>query len=102
MVSLQPASGGQATKVKANVRAKIRVIAFDFYGTLVDLTAIARACTDITPNGDAFSATWRAKQLEYTFWLSLINRYTDFDRVTETALPYSTMALGLTRFSERL
>jgi 2-haloacid dehalogenase len=83
VVSLQPASGAQATKVKANVRAKIRVIAFDFYGTLVDLTAIARACTDITPNGDAFSATWRAKQLEYTFWLSLINRYTDLDRVTE-------------------
>jgi 2-haloacid dehalogenase len=95
VVSLQPASGAQATKVKANVRAKIRVIAFDFYGTLVDLTAIARACTDITPNGDAFSATWRAKQLEYTFWLSLINRYTDFDRVTETALNFTLQHYGV-------
>jgi 2-haloacid dehalogenase len=71
------------------VRAEIRVVAFDFYGTLVDLKAIVRACTDITPDADAFSATWRAKQLEYTFWLSLMNCYRDFDWVTEAALNFT-------------
>jgi 2-haloacid dehalogenase len=85
----------QATKVKGNVRAEIRVVAFDFYGTLVDLTAIARACTDITPNAGAFSATWRAKQLEYTFWLSLMNRYGDFDRITEAALNFTLERYGI-------
>lgn len=75
-------------KVKP-VRAEIKVIAFDFYGTLVDLTAIAQACAVITPDADAFCATWRAKQLEYTFWLSLMNRYEDFDRVTEAALNFT-------------
>ena len=79
----------QATKVKRTVPAEIQVIAFDFYGTLVDLTAITRACVGITPNADAFCATWRTKQLEYTFWLSLMNRYRDFDRVTEAALDFT-------------
>jgi 2-haloacid dehalogenase len=77
------------------VPAEIQVIAFDFYGTLVDLTAIARACVDITPNGNAFSATWRAKQLEYTFWLSLMNRYRDFDWVTEAALNFTLQHYGI-------
>ena len=72
--------------------AEIQVIAFDFYGTLVDLTAITRACVEITPNADAFGATWRTKQLEYTFWLRLMNRYRDFDRVTEAALDFRSRA----------
>lgn len=69
--------------------AEIKLIAFDFYGTLVDLTAIAKACATVIPVSDAFCATWRAKQLEYTFWLSLMNRYMDFDQVTETALDFT-------------
>jgi 2-haloacid dehalogenase len=77
------------------VPAEIRVVAFDFYGTLVDLTAIARACTDITHDADAFCATWRAKQLEYTFWLSLMNRYRDFDRITEAALNFTLQRYGI-------
>jgi 2-haloacid dehalogenase len=50
---------------------------------------------DITPDADAFCATWRAKQLEYTFWLSLMNRYRDFDSVTEAALSFTLNHYGI-------
>jgi len=69
--------------------AEIQIIAFDFYGTLVDLGALAQACAPFAPNGDEFCAMWRAKQLEYTFWLSLMNRYRNFDQVTEAALDFT-------------
>ena len=77
------------------VPADIKVVAFDFYGTLVDLTALAHACAAIIPDSDAFCATWRAKQLEYTFWLSLMNRYRDFDWVTEAALTFTLKHYGI-------
>jgi 2-haloacid dehalogenase len=75
--------------------AQTQVIAFDFYGTLVDLTAITRLCVGLTPDADAFCVTWRAKQLEYTFWLSLMNRFQDFDWVTEAALNFTLKQYGI-------
>src|SRR3989442_10407959 len=41
------------------------------------------------------SATWRQKQLEYTWLRALMGRYEDFGAVTEAALRYAIRRLGL-------
>jgi len=43
-------------------RRRVKGIAFDMYGTLVDVGAVAEACKEIAPDPIAFNAHWRAKQ----------------------------------------
>jgi 2-haloacid dehalogenase len=63
---------------------------FDAYGTLFDVhAAIARHRAAAGPDADAFSALWRAKQLEYTWTHTLAGRYTDFWTLTQAALDFS-------------
>ena len=66
------------------------IFIFDAYGTLFDVhTAIARYRAEVGPDADRISAVWRAKQLEYTWTLTLAGHYMDFWRVTERALDYA-------------
>ena len=66
------------------------VFVFDAYGTLFDVHAAVRRHADaIGPDAAAFSAHWRAKQLEYSWVRSLMNRYEDFWVLTEQALDNS-------------
>ncbi len=74
---------------------RIKGIAFDMYGTVVDVGAVAEACRGIVPDPIAFNAQWRAKQLEYTFLRSLMGRYRDFWRVSEEALGFTLERFGL-------
>jgi 2-haloacid dehalogenase len=74
---------------------RIKGIVFDMYGTLVDVAAVAEACTGIVPDPIAFVRQWRAKQLEYTFLCSLMGSYRDFTKVTEQALSFTTTRFGL-------
>jgi len=78
--------------------AKLRVkgIAFDMYGTVVDVGAVAEACKQVAPDAAAFNAQWRAKQLEYTFLRSLMGKYQDFWKVSEQALEFAIARFGLT------
>ena len=70
------------------------IFVFDAYGTLFDVhTAIARFRSQAGPEADRMSELWRAKQLEYSWTLTLAGRYADFWALTERALDYS-----LTRF----
>jgi 2-haloacid dehalogenase len=70
------------------------IFVFDAYGTLFNVhAAIARFRAQAGPEADRMSETWRAKQLEYSWTLTLADRYTDFWTLTERALDYS-----LTRF----
>jgi 2-haloacid dehalogenase len=63
---------------------------FDAYGTLFDVhAAIARHRADAGPDAERFSEIWRAKQLEYTWTLTLAGRYVDFWTLTERALDYA-------------
>jgi 2-haloacid dehalogenase len=63
------------------------VIAFDAYGTLLDVhSAVGRLADRIGPLAGAFSAHWRLKQLEYSWVLSLAGRYRDFWQLTGEAL----------------
>ena len=47
-------------------KLNVRGIAFDIYGTVVDVGTVAEACKAIAPDPVAFNTQWRAKQLEYS------------------------------------
>ncbi len=73
----------------------IRGYVFDAYGTLFDVHSVIGAGRAITADATTLSATWRQKQLEYTWLRALMGRYEDFWAVTEAALRYSVRRLGL-------
>jgi 2-haloacid dehalogenase len=75
--------------------APIRGYVFDAYGTLFDVHAVIEAGRAISPDPATLSATWRQKQLEYTWLRSLMGRYVDFWAVTESALRYAIRRLAL-------
>src|SRR5437588_11310631 len=63
---------------------------FDAYGTLSDVhAAIARYRGEVGPDADRLSELWRSKQLEYTWTLTLAERYADFWSLTQQALDYA-------------
>jgi 2-haloacid dehalogenase len=67
-----------------------RAFVFDAYGTLFDVhAAIARHRLAAGPDADRFSEAWRAKQLEYTWTLTLAGRYVDFWTLTRRALAFA-------------
>jgi 2-haloacid dehalogenase len=69
---------------------------FDAYGTLYDVHSVAARCEANWPGkGAQLSLLWRAKQLEYTWQRSLMQRYAPFSTVTRDALAYSCEALEL-------
>lgn len=74
----------------------IRGYVFDAYGTLFDVHGVVEAGREITSDPAALSATWRQKQLEYTWLRALMGRYEDFWAVTESALRWAIRRLGLT------
>jgi 2-haloacid dehalogenase len=73
----------------------IRGYVFDAYGTLFDVHSVIEAGASITADPAALSATWRQKQLEYTWLRSLMGRYEDFWAVTDAALRFTVRRLGL-------
>lgn len=75
---------------------ELKALAFDAYGTLFDVHSVISICNQLFPeHGSALSQIWRAKQLEYTWLYSLMNRYEDFWKVTESALVFACKALNL-------
>ena len=57
----------------------VRACVFDAYGTLFDVhSAVTRYRARLDDAADRVSATWRTKQLEYTWLRSLMDRYVDF------------------------
>lgn len=74
----------------------IQGIVFDLYGTLYDLGCVARACEREFPTrGEQLAAAWRRKQLEYTWLRTLMERFSDFDSVSEEALSFTCEEMGL-------
>jgi len=71
-------------------------LVFDAYGTLFDVHSVIQRCESFwAGKGQALSSLWRAKQLEYTWQRSLMQRYAPFSQVTREALAYACEALGL-------
>ena len=68
---------------------------FDAYGTLFDVHSVMRRCESFYPGKHVeLSRLWRAKQLEYTWQRSLMQRYVPFSTVTREALAYACAALA--------
>ena len=73
-----------------------RALVFDAYGTLFDVHSVSARCEAFWPGkGAQLSQLWRAKQLEYTWQRSLMQRYAPFSQVTREALEYACNALHL-------
>ena len=78
-------------------------LVFDAYGTLFDVHSVIRRCEECWPGkGMLLSQTWRAKQLEYTWQRSLMQRYAPFSTVTRDALRYACEALDLPLKDEQI
>ncbi len=73
----------------------VEALAFDMYGTLVDPLRIWKQLERFLPReAQRIAELWRQKQLEYTFRLTAMERYEDFEQVTRKALDYALAAVG--------
>jgi 2-haloacid dehalogenase len=68
---------------------RAQAFVFDAYGTLFDVHSVVAALQAVTPEAEAVSRQWRAKQLEYSWLRSLMGRYVDFWAVTDEALRFA-------------
>lgn len=74
----------------------LKCLVFDAYGTVFDVHSIVTALDRIFPGqGSEVSQAWRTRQLEYTWLRSLMDRYEDFWKVTESALVATCNAMKL-------
>lgn len=67
-------------------------LAFDVYGTLIDTHGVVNKLSELFGNQEqaqAFSQTWRDKQLEYSFRRGLMQNYANFAVCTRDALNYT-------------
>ena len=73
-----------------------RAVLFDAYGTLFDVYSVAAAAETLFPGrGEALSALWRDKQIEYSRLASMSGRYQPFSVLTRAGLRYAALRLGL-------
>lgn len=79
----------------------IRLCVFDAFGTLFDVDGAARSAAS-GPDGQVLaqvwpqlSASWRRKQLEYTWLRAAAGHHADFAQVTENALDWALEEAGL-------
>jgi 2-haloacid dehalogenase len=69
---------------------------FDAYGTLFDVSSpVRRHAARIGDQSGRLSEIWRAKQLEYSWVLSLSGVYRDFEALTEHALDFALASLAI-------
>jgi 2-haloacid dehalogenase len=95
------AFGSHCERVKTLDRP-FKALVFDAYGTLFDPHSVQAECERLFPgSGAELSRLWRAKQLEYTWLRSLMNRYEDFWQVTQAALKFTCATLKLTCTAEQ-
>jgi 2-haloacid dehalogenase len=74
----------------------IQAVVFDAYGTLYDVQSVAAVTEEAFPGyGEIITQIWRIKQLEYTWFRSLMRRYEDFSIITKDSLAYTIRVLGL-------
>ena len=74
----------------------IRACVFDDYGTLFDVSSVARSAKEaLGTRWEAFSDLWRTKQLQYTWLRGLSGRHADFWQVTGDALDFAMDSLQL-------
>jgi len=69
------------------------VICFDMYGTLCDTASVTETMAEALDVSaalvDAVEATWRSRQLQYSYQLALMDAYRPFAAVTTDALAFA-------------
>ncbi len=79
----------------------VEAIAFDLYGTLFDTNSVTETSEELYPGmGAQLSQLCREKQLQYTWLLSLMNSYANFDVVTRNAIKFALNHLNLRHGNE--
>ncbi|WP_227817731.1 haloacid dehalogenase type II [Nitrogeniibacter aestuarii] len=74
----------------------IEVCVFDAYGTLFDVSSVARASqAALGEHWQALSDLWRSKQLQYTWLRAVSGHHADFWKVTEEALEFALRTLRI-------
>ncbi|MFA7416568.1 MAG: haloacid dehalogenase type II [Rhizobium sp.] len=74
----------------------ISACVFDAYGTLFDVSSVARGAQDaLGERWQALSDLWRTKQLQYTWLRGLAGHHADFWQVTGDALDYAMSSLRI-------
>ncbi|NMG44304.1 haloacid dehalogenase type II [Aromatoleum toluvorans] len=75
---------------------RIRAVAFDAFGTLFDVYSVGALAEQLFPGkGEALTALWRLKQIEYSFIHTLSGRYKPFFEITGDGLAFAAKRLGL-------
>jgi len=78
------------------MNAPIHAFVFDAYGTLFDPLSLRKRADELFPGrGAELCQLWRAKQLEYSWLRTLMQRYRDFWQITKDALAFACKALQL-------
>ncbi len=74
----------------------IEVCVFDAYGTLFDVSSVAKGAQDALGEGwKTLSDLWRSKQLQYTWLRGLAGHHADFWQVTGDALDFAMSTLQI-------
>lgn len=74
----------------------ITACVFDAYGTLFDVSSVARDARDVLGDDwQTLSELWRSKQLQYTWLRGLGGRHADFWQVTGDALDFALASLSI-------
>ena len=69
---------------------------FDLFGTLLDIASLHDVAASVASDPAAFVATWREKQIAYSFAATIMDAHEDFDAITAYALAYTAAKHGLT------
>jgi 2-haloacid dehalogenase len=83
----------------------IEICVFDAYGTLFDVSSVARGAQDaLGERWQALADLWRSMQLQYTWLRGLGGHHADFWQVTGDALDFAmtTLAINDAGLKERL
>ncbi|OCI99155.1 haloacid dehalogenase, type II [Rhizobium sp. AC27/96] len=86
----------QASSKRTIDGREIKAVVFDAYGTLYDVQSVEGAVEAAFPGrGSLITAIWRMKQLEYSWLVTLMERYEDFWSITLRSLEYTLRSLDL-------
>jgi 2-haloacid dehalogenase len=64
----------------------ITLVAFDLYGTLLDVDSLQETVRQYTPMAEQLVDSWRSRRLQLANLATTTGRYVDFDRLTLMAL----------------
>lgn len=75
---------------------RVKALAFDYYGTIADKTALAAEIDAAFPNkGSAFVKLWFAQTQRYCFQNGMMGRYLPWSELVNAAFKFTCVELGL-------